>query len=119
MRVAVDGGAAIGGVGGVGGVGVLVRVGVGRCGMVVVSVVAAWRVAGGLVDQPIVEDSHALMAPQAKQLLLGGEQRRVNLQHPSHHLAQVAQVERVVRLGRDRLELTAHGVVQIDRGLTS
>eukprot|EP00966_Prymnesium_polylepis_P088521 2049049-Prymnesium_polylepis.1 len=54
------------------------------------------------------------MAPQLGERLLGRDLLRLHHQHALHDLGHVAQVERVVRLGGDRLEVAQHREEDVD-----
>ena len=57
------------------------------------------------------------MRPEHRERLLIRDLVRPHHEHALHDLGHVAQVERVVRLGRDRLELIEHREVDLDRRL--
>ncbi len=69
-----------------------------------------------LVDQTIVEHAHRLVAEEIDDTLLVADRARIGLKDALHALAQVAQVEDVVRLGRGREEVCAHAHVDLHSG---
>ena len=66
-------------------------------------------------DEPVVEHAHGLVHPQARHDVPGLTLIRGDEQHALQHLGQVAQVERVVRLGGRRQELLGHAAVHLHR----
>jgi hypothetical protein len=66
-----------------------------------------------LGDESIVEHSHGLVRPQSTHGISGGALFGLNHQHALEHLADVTQVERVVRLLRRRFHAHADVVVHL------
>mmetsp|Transcript_2367 Transcript_2367/g.7837 ORF Transcript_2367/g.7837 Transcript_2367/m.7837 type:complete len:1218 (-) Transcript_2367:3636-7289(-) len=71
----------------------------------------------GLVGQAVAKDAVALVAPQPDDGVLGVVRDLLRLHHALHHPRDVAQVEGVVRFGRDGLKVAQHSQVQVDRAL--
>ena len=67
-----------------------------------------------VVDEPVAEDPQRLVAPQAREDLLARDGGGLHHEHALDHLAHVAQVEGVVRLGGDGLEVAQHAEEEVD-----
>mmetsp|Transcript_8712 Transcript_8712/g.14814 ORF Transcript_8712/g.14814 Transcript_8712/m.14814 type:complete len:985 (-) Transcript_8712:5078-8032(-) len=69
----------------------------------------------GIVDETIVEDTHALVGPQPHKRVLLLDEVLVTHEHALEYLGQVTQIERVVTLGRRGQQRAGDVVVDRDR----
>mmetsp|Transcript_3151 Transcript_3151/g.13663 ORF Transcript_3151/g.13663 Transcript_3151/m.13663 type:complete len:966 (+) Transcript_3151:6936-9833(+) len=70
-----------------------------------------------VVHHPVLEDPQVLVHPQAVQLIpVLGDHARVSAEQALEHPGEISQVERVVRLGGRREQISSHRVVDVNGG---